>query len=197
MGDKKDHIHSNIGGNGSKGMKLSLEASLKKLGTTYIDLFYVHWWDYTVTIPELMHSLNDLVACEKVLYLGLSDTPACLVSMANGYARTHGLRPFSVYQGMWNASMRDFERDIIPMCQHQGMALAPYGIPNQGRFQNVQVFKEREKHNPGRNFIATSERDKQVSHVLEELSNAKGVNLLDFALAYVLQKTPHVFAIVG
>jgi aryl-alcohol dehydrogenase-like predicted oxidoreductase len=178
-------------------MKLSLEASLKKLGTTYIDLFYVHWWDYSATIPEIMHSLNDLVVSGKVLYLGISDTPAWLVSMANEYARTHGLRPFSVYQGMWNASMRDFERDIIPMCQHQGMALAPYGVLNQGRFQTAEGFRQREKHNPGRNFIATSDRDKQVSRVLEELGNAKGVDLLNVALAYVMQKTPYVFPIVG
>ena len=116
-------------------MKLSVEASLKRLQTTYIDFFYVHGWDYSTGIPELMHSLNDLVVSGNVLYLGISDPPAWVVSKANEYARRTGLRQFSVYQGMWNAGMRDFERDIIPMCRDEGMGLCPYGALEQGRFQ--------------------------------------------------------------
>ena len=142
-GAEKEKIQSNFGGNGSKSMKMSLDASLKKLRTTYIDLFYLHWWDYSVSVAELMHSLNDLIVAGKVLYLGVSDTPAWVVSKANQYARDHGLRQFVVYQGMWNASMRDFERDIIPMCRDEGMGLCPYGVLNQGRFQTEAAFRER------------------------------------------------------
>jgi aryl-alcohol dehydrogenase-like predicted oxidoreductase len=69
-------IQSNFGGTGAKGMKHSVEASLKKLKTDYIDLLWMHWWDYTTSIPELMHALNDLVVNGKVIYLGVSDTPA-------------------------------------------------------------------------------------------------------------------------
>jgi aryl-alcohol dehydrogenase-like predicted oxidoreductase len=87
MKANEDKIQSNYIGNGTKSMKLSLEASLKKLQTTYIDLFYLHWWDSTTSISEMMHSLNDLVISGKVLYLGISDTPAWIVSMANEYAR--------------------------------------------------------------------------------------------------------------
>lgn len=192
-----DGIHSNIGGNGTKSMRLSIEHSLKKLQTNYIDLFYLHWWDYSVSIPELMHSLNDLVSSGKVHYLGISDTPAWVVAKANQYARCNGLRQFAVYQGMWNAAMRDFERDIIPMARDEGMALCPYGVLNQGRFQTEEVFRQREQHNPGRNFIPTKPLDKQVSKVLEDISKEKGVPLLSIALAYVLQKTPYVFPIVG
>lgn len=192
-----DEIQSNFVGNGSKSMKLSLEASLKKLQTSYIDVFYVHWWDFTTTIEELMHSLNDLIVAGKVLYLGISDCPAWIVSSANRYARDHGLRPFVVYQGMWNAALRDFERDIIPMAKAEGMALAPYGVLGQGRFQTKEVYKAREKQNDGRNFIPLSSRDKEVSAVLEELAKKKGCELLQVALAYCLQKTPYVFPIVG
>jgi aryl-alcohol dehydrogenase-like predicted oxidoreductase len=193
-------IQANYGGNGTKSMKLSLENSLKRLGTTYIDLFYLHIWDYTTSIPELMHSLNDLVVAGKVLYLGISDTPAWIVSKANQYARDHGLRQFTVYQGMWSAAIRDFEREIIPMAMDEGMALAPYGVLNQGRFQTREGFKQREKDNSnGRNFIPTSETDKQVSAVLEDLAAKRGddVTLLNIALAYVMQKTPYVFPIIG
>ena len=193
----KTKIQSNYGGNGSKSMKLSLEASLKKLQTSYIDIFYVHWWDYTISIPELMLSLNDLVVSGKVLYLGVSDAPAWVVAKANQYARSNGLRQFVVYQGMWNAARRDFERDIIPMCRDEGMALCPYGVLNQGRFQTGAGFEEREKNNPGRSFIPTSAHDKEVSRVLEKVAEDKGVDMLHIALSYVRQKTPYVFPIVG
>jgi aryl-alcohol dehydrogenase-like predicted oxidoreductase len=197
--DLKEHIMSNYSGTGSKSMKLSIEASLKKLQTTYIDLFYVHYWDSTTTIPELMHSLNDLVVGGKVLYLGVSDTPAWIVALANEYARNNGLRPFVVYQGLWNAGTRDFERDIIPMCRQQGMALCPYGVLGHGRFQTEDAYNEREKTGEGRQLIPVSGHDKQVSRVLEEVARSKSgdVTLLNVALAYVMQKVPYVFPIVG
>lgn len=197
QGHHKDKIQPNFGGNGTKSMKIAVEASLRNLQTDYIDLLYVHWWDYTVTIPELMHSLNDLVVSGKVLYLGISDTPAWIVAKANQYARCNGLRQFVVYQGMWNAAMRDMERDIIPMCRDEGMGICPYGVLNQGRFQTEEGFREREKNNPGRKFIPLSGRDKQVSAVLESIANAKGVDLLHIPLAYARQKVPYVFPIVG
>ncbi|WWC99890.1 hypothetical protein V866_006799 [Kwoniella sp. B9012] len=197
---RQGHVSINYSGNGSKSMKHSLEASLKRLGTTYIDLFYLHIWDYTVSIPELMTSLNDLVVAGKVLYLGISDTPAWIVAKANQYARDHGLRQFSVYQGMWSAVLRDVEREILPMAKDEGMAVCPYGVLNQGRFQTREGFKQREKDNSeGRNFISTNEKDKQVAAVLEDLADKRndGTSLLNIALAYVLQKTPYVFPIIG
>ena len=104
-------------------MLVSVNASLKKLQTDYIDLLYVHWWDFSSSIPELMQSLNNLVVQGKVLYLGISDTPAWVVSKANQYARDHGFRQFCVYQGQWSAALRDFEREIIPMCRDEGVSL--------------------------------------------------------------------------
>ena len=77
---EKYGCQSNWGGGGTKSMKKSLEESLKKLQTEYVDLLYLHWWDYATSIPELMHSLNDLVVSGKVHYLGISDTPAWVVS---------------------------------------------------------------------------------------------------------------------
>ncbi|KAK1144835.1 hypothetical protein N8T08_004848 [Aspergillus melleus] len=190
-------LQSNYGGNNVKSMKLALEGSLARLKTSYIDLYYVHLWDYTTGIPELMHALNDLVSSGKDLYLGISDTPAWVVSKANEYARQKGLRQFVVYQGMWNAAMRDFERDILPMCRDEGMGLCPYGVLNQGRFRTEEGFREREKHNDGRNFIGTTQRDKDASRVLEKIAKKKNVDLLHVAISYVMNKAPYVFPIVG
>lgn len=195
--DNPNKIQSNYGGCNMKSLKVALEASLARLQTTYIDVYYVHWWDYTISIPELMHGLNDLVASGKVLYLGISDTPAWVVTKANEYARQQGLRQFAVYQGMWNAGMRDMERDILPMCRSEGMAIIPYGVLGQGSFQTEEGFKEREKGHDGRNFIPTSQRDKNISRVLEKISRQKNVELLQVALAYIIFKAPYIFPLIG
>lgn len=195
--DPSINIRVNYGGNGIKSLKLTLEDSLKRLQTDYIDIFYLHWWNFTATIPEVMHSLNDLVTSGKVLYLGISDSPAWVVTKANQYARDHGLRPFVVYQGPWNAAFRDLEREIVPMCRDEGMGICAYSVLNSGRFQTSKVFREREEKNPGRAHIPVSERDRKVSSVLEKLADAKKTNLTSVALSYILSKEPYVFPIVG
>jgi aryl-alcohol dehydrogenase-like predicted oxidoreductase len=194
---QKEKIQSNFGGNGTKSLRVSVDNSLKQLQTHYIDILYLHWWDYATTIPELMHSLNDLVVAGKVLYLGISDTPAWVVTKANQYARDHGLRQFVVYQGLWNAAIRDFERDIIPMCKDEGMALLPYGTLGQGRFQTEASFKEREKNNPGRKGKPPTTAERAVSKVMETLSVEKKTAVTSIAMAYVMQKAPYVFPLVG
>jgi aryl-alcohol dehydrogenase-like predicted oxidoreductase len=103
-----EKIKSNFQGNHSKSIHLSVKASLKKLQTDYIDLLYVHWWDFTTSIPELMNSLHNMVVNGKVLYLGISDTPAWLVVKCNDYARFHGLTQFSVYQGHWSCGKHQY-----------------------------------------------------------------------------------------
>ncbi|KAK4124487.1 Aldo/keto reductase [Parathielavia appendiculata] len=190
----KQHILVNYTGNGSKSMRLSVEASLKKLQTDYIDLLYVHWWDFSASIPELMQSLNHLVAAGKVLYLGVSDTPAWVVSKANEYARCHGLRQFSVYQGRWSAAARDFERDIIPMCRAEGMALAPWGALGAGKFKTEAQRQTAKKE--GR-AVEASPAEIQVSRALEAVAQRKNTLVTSVALAYVSAKAPYVFPIVG
>lgn len=160
----------NFAGNSSKSLHVSLEASLKKLQTDYIDLLYVHWWDFTTSIPELMQSLNHVVQQGKVLYLGVSDTPAWVVSKANQYARDHGLRPFSVYQGRWSAAERDFEREIIPMAREEQMALCPWGALGGGNF----TVQDKEKAGEtGRNFRPQTEAQKRVSEKLATVAKSK------------------------
>jgi aryl-alcohol dehydrogenase-like predicted oxidoreductase len=186
---------SNYGTNNTKSMVMSIEASLRKLQTTYIDLLYVHYWDLTTGVEEVMQSLNHLVAQGKVLYLGVSDTPAWVVVKANAYARQHGLRPFSVYQGRWSAAERDFERDIIPMCRDEGMGLAPWGALGGGYFKPSQSTEQ-----GGRNMPSVSTgKEVEVSLVLDKIAARRlpPVPLTSIALAYVMHKTPYVTPIVG
>lgn len=140
-----------------------------------------------------MQSLNHVVAQGKVLYLGISDTPAWIVTKANEYARQNGLRQFSVYQGRWSAEHRDFERDIIPMCRDEGMGLAPWGALGGGNFKS----DEQRKAQDGRKFGEASEAAIKISKVLEKIATAHKTQITSVALAYVMQKTPYVFPIVG
>lgn len=132
-------VHSNYAGNGIRSMKLSLEESLKRLQTTYVDILYVHFSDFTASV-EVRHSRNDHAAAVKVLYLDISDAPAWVVTKASQYTCMAGLRPFVIYKGTWNSSPREFVRDLVPMCQIEGMGIAPYGVLSQGRFQTEEIF---------------------------------------------------------
>ncbi|KAI0403731.1 norsolorinic acid reductase [Xylaria palmicola] len=187
-----DEILINNQGNGTKSLHLSVNRSLQKLQTDYIDLLYVHWWDFSTSIPEVMQSLNQLVLAGKVLYLGVSDTPAWVVAKANEYARNHGLRQFSVYQGRWSAAARDFEREIIPMAKHEGMALAPWGALGSGHFKT----EEQRRKGEGRSAQPT-EAEVAVTRALEAVAKRKDTLITSVAQAYVTHKTPYVFPIVG
>lgn len=157
-------------------MRISVNHSLQKLQTDYIDLLYVHWWDFTTSVEEVMHGLNALITSGKVLYLGVSDTPAWIVVKANDYARSNGLRPFSVYQGKWNAGFRDLEREIIPMCRDQGMAIAPWAPLGQGKFKSAE--QRNSEHNAGSaRASALSENDIKVSEALEKISKRKNTSI--------------------
>ena len=92
-----------------------------------------------------MNGLHALVMAGKVLYLGISDTPAWIVASANRYARCMGKTPFVIYQGAWSVLDRDFERDIIPMARAEGMALAPFNVLAGGRIRtNAEEQKRRD-----------------------------------------------------
>lgn len=161
-----------------------------------------HRWDWTTSVEELMDSLDAVVKSGKVLYLGISDTPAYIVSAANTYAQAHGKTPFSIYQGRWNIMLRDMEREIIPMCRHFGMALAPWDAIGGGKFQTKKQLEERKKNNEGlRSMMGSGEQNEnevKMSEALEKVANQHGVNSpTAVALAYVMAKAPYVFPIVG
>lgn len=142
-----------------------------------------------------MNSLHALVQSGKVLYLGISDTPAWLVVKCNDYARFHGLTQFSVYQGHWSAAFRDFERDILPMVEAEGMGLAPWGSLGRGQFKPQEEFND--PNRDGRKTAKQSEAHIRMTGKLQELAKKKDTQITSIALAYVMHKAPYVFPIVG
>ncbi|KEQ78853.1 putative aryl-alcohol dehydrogenase Aad14 [Aureobasidium pullulans] len=187
-------------GNHKRSLFMSVRDSLAKLQTDFIDILYLHWWDHTTSIEEIMDSLHILVEQGKVMYLGISDSPAWVVSAANYYAKAHGKTPFSIYQGRWNIMLRDFEREIIPMARHFGMALAPWDVLGGGKFQTKAAIEERKKNGEGlRSMMGGEQTEEEVkmSAALEEVANEHNVSLTAVALAYVMSKTINVFPLVG
>lgn len=89
-------VNINFGGNSTKALHVSLQASLAKLQTDYVDLFYLHFWDWTASISEVMSALNDLVRRGKVLYLGASNMPTWVVAACNEYAKARNMAQFAV-----------------------------------------------------------------------------------------------------
>jgi aryl-alcohol dehydrogenase-like predicted oxidoreductase len=188
-------------GNHRRSLHMSVRDSLKKLQTDWIDILYVHWWDQTTSIEEVMDSLQILVEQGKVLYLGISDTPAWIVTAANLYARAHGKTPFSIYQGRWNVMLRDFEREILPMARHFGMAIAPWDALGGGKFKTKEEIERRKAGGEKLRSILTSEQSEdetKMSAALEKVAAEHGItSLTAVALAYVMAKAPNVFPLVG
>ena len=183
----------NYGGNHRKSLYLSVNDSLRKLQTDYIDLLYIHWWDWSTSIEEVMDALHILVQQGKVLYLGASDCPAWIVSAANTYAKSQGKTQFSVYQGRWSLMERDFERDIIPMARHFGMALCPWGVLGGAQLQTTKQLEERAKNHEGGRSAGQTEQARKVSAALEKIAEEHGIDSIQqIALAYVRQKAKNV-----
>ena len=116
----------NAGGNHRKNMIRAVEASLERLGTDYIDLYWLHVWDYTTPVEEVMRALDDLVRAGKILYAGISDAPAWKVAQANTLAELRGWTPFVALQVEYSLARRDVERELAPMSRELGLALLPW-----------------------------------------------------------------------
>jgi aryl-alcohol dehydrogenase-like predicted oxidoreductase len=122
----------NAGGNHRKNMRQAVEASLRRLGTEYVDLLWLHMWDYMTPVEEVMRSFDDLVGAGKVSYVGFSDTPAWVVSRAVTMAEGHGwVRPVAV-QAPYSLADRGVERELLPMARTLDMAVEAWGLLEGG-----------------------------------------------------------------
>jgi aryl-alcohol dehydrogenase-like predicted oxidoreductase len=117
---------ANAGGNHRKSMVRSIETSLQRLKTDYVDLLYLHLWDGTTPVEEILRAMDDLVRAGKVLYLGISDTPAWQVSRMQAIADLRGWSPLVALQIEYNLIERTTERELIPMANEMGLGVVPF-----------------------------------------------------------------------
>src|ERR1700744_2901643 len=123
----KDNItNPNASGNNRKNMMRSVEESLKRLKTDFIDLFYLHIWDDITPIDEVLRGMDDLVRQGKVNYVAISDTPAWVIAKGNTLAELMGWSPLIALQIEYSLLARTSERELIPMAKHFGMTVTPW-----------------------------------------------------------------------
>jgi len=116
----------NASGNNRKNMMRSVEASLKRLQTDFIDVLYLHIWDDLTPIDEVLRGLDDLIKQGKVNYAAISDTPAWMVAKGNTLAELMGWSRFIALQVEYSLLQRTPERELIPMAKHFGMTVTPW-----------------------------------------------------------------------
>ena len=136
----------NASGNHRKSMVRSVEDSLQRLGTDYIDLLYLHMWESRTPVEEVLRAFDDLVRAGKVLYAGLSDTPAWQASRMQAIADLRGWTPFVALQIPYNLTERTVEREMIPMARAMGMGVCPWsplaGGVLSGKYSNGDLGGE-------------------------------------------------------
>jgi aryl-alcohol dehydrogenase-like predicted oxidoreductase len=171
----------NGGGNHRKSMVQSLETSLRRLRTEYVDLLYLHMWDATTPIEEIMRALDDLVRAGKVLYVGISDTPAWVVSRANMLAELRGWSPFVALQLPYSLSGRAPERDLLPMAASCGLAVTAWGVLNGG----VLTGKYNAQGDEPRRYDGASDRSRTIAEEVMAVAREVGCSPAQVAIAWV------------
>src|SRR5262245_7104094 len=127
-----DRADPNAGGNHRKSLVRTLEGSLRRLGTDYVDLLWLHMRDATTPIEEAVRALDDQVRAGKVLYLGISDSPSWVAAQANAIAELRGWSPFVGLQLPYSLASRSPERELLPMARALGLAVTPWSVLDHG-----------------------------------------------------------------
>ena len=196
-----DHSDPNTGGNHRKNLARSVEASLQRLRTDYIDLLWVHAWDEWTPWEETMRALDDVVRAGKVLYVGVSDTPAWVVSAANVTAELRGWSAFCGLQIEYSLIERTPERDLLPMAEHFGLSVvgwAPLGggvLTGKYTRGAGPADSLRAKGNEGRG--RTSERKLQIARTVDAIADELGATSAQVATAWVHAQGYRYIPIVG
>lgn len=181
----------NGGGLSRKEIMYEVEQSLRRLGLDYVDILYIHRWDYNTPIEETMRALNDLVTDGKVRYLGASAMYAWQFQKAQYTAERHGWVPFVAMQNHYNLLYREEEREMIPLCKDMGVGLTPYSPLAAGRLSRdwtaTTTRAELDKFAKGK-YDSTKDTDKIIVDRVGELAERYGTTRTGIALAWQWHK---------
>ena len=185
----------NAGGNHRKNMLRTVEASLRRLNTDHIDLLYLHMWDYSTPVEEVMRGFDDLVRAGKVLHVGFSDTPAWVVARAQTLAEWRGYPPVVAYQAAWNVVERGVELDVLPMTRAFGMGLLAFNLLAGGRLTG----KFNQPGGPGEPTRARSANEAQTAaaDALIRIAAEHGRSPSQVAVNWVGRRASNAIPILG
>ena len=198
----------NSGGNHRKSMVRSVEDSLRRLDTDYIDLLYLHAWDFTTPVEEILRAMDDLVRAGKVLYVGISDTPAWQVARMQAIADLRGWSPLVALQIEYSLIERTVERDLIPMAGEMGLGVVPWSPLGSGVLTGKytrddldhgggSAAAEGTRKNVAAANGALTERGLAIAEAVKKVASDLGATPSQVALAWTMRDARVASPIVG
>lgn len=185
-----------------KAVFTEIDASLKRLGTDYVDLYQIHRWDYETPIEETLEALSDVVKAGKARYLGASSMHAWQFMKALGLQRQHGWAPFVSMQNHLNLLYREEEREMLPLCRSEGIGVVPWSPLARGRltrpWQDEAVTARAAADEVGKGFYDKAKSaDRAVVERVGVIAEQRGVPRAQVALAWLLHKEGITAPLVG
>lgn len=190
----------NAGGNHRKNMVQAVEASLKRLNLEYIDLLWLHAWDFTTPVEEVMRAFDDLVRAGKVLYIGVSDTPAWIIAQANTIATLRGWTPFIGLQIEYSLKERTPERELLPMAKAFDLGVTAWSPLGGGVLTGKYNVPPEESKESGRLTDPTfqiSEKDLKIAETVVNIAKEIERSPSQVALNWLRQKSGQIIPIIG
>lgn len=178
--------------NGIKHIENCLDKSLKNLGLDYVDLYIYHMWDYNTPLEEIMEGLNNAVRSGKARYIGISNCYAWQLAKANFYARQMGYPEFVSVQGHYNLIFREEEREMVPFCKEENIALTPYSALAGGRLSKRlgEKSKRLELDSYAKfKYDKTFEQDSEIIGRVAEIADKYNVSMTEVSLSWLISKT--------
>ena len=185
----KEELDKNV--SGQEHVAYCLDRSLKRLGLDYVDLYIYHMWDYHTPMNEIIEGLNNVVKSGKVRYIGISNCYAWQLAKANFYARERGFAEFISVQGHYNLIAREEEREMIPFCEDQNIALTPYSPLASGRLCRLanETTKRFELDEYARfKYDKSQDIDAGIIERVSEVAENRNVSMTEISLAWLLRK---------
>jgi 1-deoxyxylulose-5-phosphate synthase len=194
------HKGPNGGGLSRKAILTAIDASLRRLGTDYVDLYQIHRWDYSTPIEETLEALHDVVKSGKARYIGASSMHAWQLSKALYIAREHGWTPFVSMQNHYNLLYREEEREMMPLCAAERIAVVPWSPLARGRLTRpweAETARSRTDVYGNKLYETAVEADRKVVEQVAAIAAARGVPKAQVALAWIAGKPFVTAPIVG
>ncbi|MEU6641577.1 aldo/keto reductase [Saccharomonospora sp. NPDC046836] len=193
----RDVRDPNAAGNHRKNLVLSLEQSLRRLQTDYIDIYWVHLWDRHTPVEETMRALDDAVRAGKILYAGISDAPAWVVARANTLAQWRDWTPFAGLQVPYNLLTRDIERELLPMAETFGMSVTAWAPLAAGVLSGGADAPAGERRSTRVDPATLTPRQLAAARAVRSVADELGVRPAQVALAWTRSKSAAVLPLVG
>jgi len=191
----------NAAGNHRKNMQRSVEASLRRLRTNYIDVLWLHAWDFLTPVEEVMRGLDDLVRSGKILYIGISDTPAWVVAQANTLAELRGWTSFIGLQIEYSLIQRTAERELLPMARAFGMTVTPWAVVGGGLLTGKYTGQTQQRAGADHERELSADRlnlhNLEIAAEVRRVAGETGHSAAQVAINWVRQQPGSIIPIIG